>query len=41
MLEAMKMKNIIRAPRDGEIATVSMVVGQHVQHHQVLVEYTV
>lgn len=41
VLEAMKMKNIIRAPRDGEIATVSMVVGQHVQHHQVLVEYTV
>jgi len=40
VLEAMKMKNIIRAPRDGEIATVSMVVGQHVQHHQVLVEYT-
>ena len=39
VLEAMKMKNIIRAPRDGEIATVSMVVGQHVQHHQVLVEY--
>jgi len=41
VLEAMKMKNIIRAPRDGEIATVSMVVGQHVQHHQVLVEYAV
>lgn len=39
VLEAMKMKNTIRAPRDGEIATVAMAVGQHVQHHQVLVEY--
>ena len=39
VLAAMKMRNTIRAPRDGEIAAVPMAVGQHVQHHQVLVEY--
>lgn len=38
-LEAMKMKNAIRAPRAGEIAAVHVTVGQHVQHHDPLVEF--
>jgi biotin carboxyl carrier protein len=39
-LEAMKMKNVIRAPRAGTIASVKVAVGQHVKHHDVLVEYS-
>ncbi len=39
VLEAMKMKNAIRAPRDGLIAVVHISVGQHVRHHEVLMEY--
>jgi glutaconyl-CoA/methylmalonyl-CoA decarboxylase subunit gamma len=39
MLEAMKMKNAIRAPRDGEIGTVHVTGGEHVQHNDLLVEY--
>jgi biotin carboxyl carrier protein len=39
VLEAMKMKNVIRAPRDGVIAAVRVAVGQTVQHKDVLVEY--
>lgn len=39
VLEAMKMKNVIRATRDGKIATVKVAVGQHVQHGDVLVTY--
>jgi biotin carboxyl carrier protein len=39
ILEAMKMKNIIRAPRDGEIAAVRVTAGQHVKHHDLLVEF--
>ena len=39
LLEAMKMKNSIRAPHAGEIGTVSIVTGQHVQHHDLLFEY--
>jgi biotin carboxyl carrier protein len=39
VIEAMKMKNIIRAPRAGEIETVRVAVGQHVKHNDLLVEY--
>ena len=39
VLEAMKMKNAIRASLAGEIASVRVSVGQHVKHHQVLIEY--
>jgi biotin carboxyl carrier protein len=39
VLEAMKMKNSIRAPRAGEIGAVSVSAGQHVQHHDLLFEY--
>jgi len=39
VLEAMKMKNIIRAPRAGEIAAVHVTVGQHVKHNDLLFEY--
>jgi biotin carboxyl carrier protein len=40
VLEAMKMKNSIRASRAGKIASVGVSVGQHVKHNQVLVEYS-
>jgi biotin carboxyl carrier protein len=39
VIEAMKMKNIIRAPRAGEIEAVHVAVGQHVKHNDLLVEY--
>jgi len=39
VLEAMKMKNVIRAPRAGVIAAVRVVVGQTVKHKDVLMEY--
>jgi len=39
LLEAMKMKNSIRAPRAGEIGAVSITTGQQVKHHDVLFEY--
>jgi biotin carboxyl carrier protein len=39
VLEAMKMKNIIRAPRAGEIAAVHVSAGQHVKHNDLLFEY--
>jgi biotin carboxyl carrier protein len=39
VLEAMKMKNTIRSTRSGKIASVSMQIGQHVKHHDVLMEY--
>lgn len=35
-LEAMKMKNVIRSPRDGVIATVTVANGQAVTHSQIL-----
>lgn len=38
-LEAMKMKNAIRATRDGKIATVLVNVGDQVKHSQVLIEF--
>lgn len=40
VLEAMKMKNVIRATRAGEIAAVKVTVGQHVQHGELLIEFT-
>lgn len=39
VVEAMKMKNTIRAGRAGTIAEVHVVVGQSVQHKQMLVEF--
>lgn len=39
VLEAMKMKNVIRAPRAGTVAAVRVVSGQTVKHHDVLMEY--
>ncbi len=39
MLEAMKMKNAIRAARSGELAAVHVTPGQHVKHHDLLIEY--
>ncbi len=38
-IEAMKMKNVVRAVRAGAIARVHVAPGQSVQHKQVLVEY--
>ncbi len=39
-LEAMKMKNAIRATRSAKIAAVRVGVGDQVRHSQVLLEYT-
>lgn len=39
ILEAMKMKNVIRAPRAGVIATVHVTSGQTVKYHDPLVEF--
>jgi biotin carboxyl carrier protein len=39
VLEAMKMKNSIRATRSGRIATVNVTIGLHVKHRDVLIEY--
>jgi biotin carboxyl carrier protein len=39
VLEAMKMRNAIRATRAGQIAAVHVTVGQHVKHQEPLVEY--
>lgn len=39
VIEAMKMKNVIRANRSGKIATISVNVGETVQHHDLLIEY--
>jgi len=40
ILEAMKMKNSIRATRDGKIARVLVSVGQQVPHSHALIEIT-
>ncbi len=40
MLEAMKMKNSIRANRAGKIASINVCAGDHVRHGQILLEYT-
>lgn len=39
VLEAMKMNNSIRANRTGVVAKVHVTVGQHVKHHDMLIEY--
>lgn len=38
-LEAMKMKNIIRATRSGKVALLKVTVGETVRHNQPLLEY--
>lgn len=40
VLEAMKMKNVIRAPREGQIAAIHVTVGQQVGQRQLLMEYS-
>jgi biotin carboxyl carrier protein len=40
MLEAMKMKNSIRAGWDGTIESISVAVGDQVRHGQTLIEFT-
>ncbi len=40
VLEAMKMKNAIRATRDGKIAEIHVSVGQTVNHSAPLVSFT-
>ena len=40
ILEAMKMKNLIRANRTGTVAAVCIGVGDQVKHGQVLIQYT-
>ncbi len=40
VLEAMKMKNVIRATRIGTIAAVHVSPGQQVKHHDPLISYT-
>ena len=39
-IEAMKMKNVIRAGRAGTVAAVHVTLNQHVKHHDVLLEFT-
>jgi len=39
VLEAMKMRNSIRATRNGEIIKVNISPGQHVRHNDVLMEF--
>lgn len=39
VVEAMKMKNLIRAPHAGTIASVHVITGQSVKHRQPLVEF--
>ena len=39
VIEAMKMKNVIRADRNGTVASVSVSPGQSVKHKQMLVEF--
>jgi biotin carboxyl carrier protein len=39
ILEAMKMRNTIRSPRDGQIAVVHVANGQTVNHNDPLIEF--
>ncbi len=39
IIEAMKMKNVIRATRAGIIGSVRVALTQHVKHHDVLMDY--
>lgn len=40
ILEAMKMKNVIRASRDGKIGAVHIAAGDQVRHGQTLMDYS-
>jgi biotin carboxyl carrier protein len=40
VIEAMKMKNVIRAGRAGTIGAVHVALNQHVKHHDTLLEFT-
>lgn len=40
VIEAMKMKNTIRASRAGTIKAIKVAVGQHVQHSDALMEFS-
>lgn len=40
VLEAMKMKNTIRSPRQGKIKAVKVQPGQAVQHKEILIEFS-
>jgi biotin carboxyl carrier protein len=40
IIEAMKMKNVIRANRAGTIGAVHVTLNQHVKHHDILLEFT-
>jgi biotin carboxyl carrier protein len=40
IIEAMKMKNVIRASRAGTLEAVHVTLNQHVKHHDVLLEFT-
>ena len=40
IIEAMKMKNVIRASRAGTIEAVHVTMNQHVKHHDVLLDFT-
>ena len=39
VIEAMKMKNSIRSPREGKLANVNVTAGQTVTHKQALLEF--
>ena len=39
VLEAMKMKNLIRAPRAGQIVEICVAAGDHVKHNDLLFQY--
>jgi len=39
VIEAMKMRNVVRAPRAGTVAAVHVAAGEHVRHHQALITY--
>jgi biotin carboxyl carrier protein len=38
VVEAMKMNNVVRASEGGKVVAVRVTTGQHVKHHDVLVE---
>jgi biotin carboxyl carrier protein len=39
VIEAMKMKNVIKAMYDGKISKVMIVPGQHVKHRDILISF--
>lgn len=40
VLEAMKMKNVIRSTRSGTVESITATVGQQVQHNDILLTFT-